>query len=96
MTNEKKSEQLAEAINGYFLEPTVYEAGYTCAMEMAQYKDEYYKRIIDVLVRIFKGDSETIRESIDTAWCDQHCNAFANAECVFKWLDEMNEKIKQK
>lgn len=86
MTNEKKSDQLAKEIYRIFLESTAYDAGYTCAMEMAEWKDKYYEPLVNEC-------SGIICDQMDDDWCSQHCNSFTSADCVRKWLDLKNKKL---
>lgn len=63
------------------------------ALDMADWKDSFYKPAIDLLIDIINDSQcEDISDdicSVDGNWCENHCgetNPNFNLNCLIKWL----------
>lgn len=50
ITNVEKAKEIAENSKQYFYHDE-YECGLACALRMARWKDDYYKKLLDLLVK---------------------------------------------
>lgn len=74
---------------------------YEGAMEMAKYKDDFYKPLVDKMADFLEScQCEEIAEEIaddDGDWCEQNCNDNISCQekCILKWLEVKNKQNKQ-